>query len=1300
AKETPRDVSFCGHAILGADPFVVPDASKDPRFADNPLVVNAPNVRFYAGVPLRLSTGEAMGTLCIIDRIPRTLDAKRLQLLRDLGALVANELEGATLEVALGKVREQEAKYRSLLDETTDLVQSIDPQGRLLYANRAMLAALGYSSDEALTLNIFDLISPESRDHCTEVMGRVMKGETCDGIDVVFLTKAGARVLALGRVTCHFENGRAAYTRGVFRDITAQARLKRRLAAQFAATKALADATTWRAGIEGVLRGIGEAMGWAAAGAWEVDHASEELYCADLWTAGGQSTPFTRRSREIRFPAGNGLPGKAWRDARPVWVPELSAVHDSPRAEQAKEAGIRMGVAFPIILEGKIEGVLEFFAFAAAEPDPELLALFASIGSQLGEFLRRRRADAALKRSSKEQLDLKTALDAAAIVVTTDAAGRITGVNDLVTRISGYAREQLVGKTHNVVKSGAHPAAFFKGMWDTIGAGRIWRGEICNRSRDGRAYWVDSTITPFLSEDGKPFQFIAISHDITERKASEARAAEAGSRLQAVLDNATQVSIIATDLMGNISVFNKGAENLLGYRASEIVGKSPAVLHVPSEVETRGKLLSMEYGRPIEGFDVFVEPSRQGGFDSREWTYVRKDGTRFPVRLTVTALRDAQGGISGFLGIAVDVTQSQRAREELAKARDVALDLAKAKAQFLANMSHEIRTPMNAVIGMTGLLLDTSLAPQQREFAETIRNAGESLLAIIGDILDFSKIEAGAMPLEELDFEPRQVAEDVAMLFAARAQSKGLEIAAIVEESVPSRVRGDAGRLRQIISNFVSNAIKFTEKGEVVIAARRVSEEGGAQRLRFEVKDTGIGLDAATQEKLFTAFTQADASTTRKYGGTGLGLAISKKLVEMMKGSIGIVSAPGKGATFWFEVSLAKGEAVPATHAPEVEGVRVLVVDDNETNRQILSLQTASWRMRPQAVPDGAAALAVLREAESKGDPFTLALVDMQMPDMDGAQLAQEIKSDPALVAVRMILLSSMAGTLSREELAAQGFDGGLAKPVRKSSLYDAIADALHLQASGQAAVRKALSVEPLASWKGLRILIAEDNPVNQKVALLQLQSLGCKADAVADGREAADAVASIPYDLVLMDCQMPEMDGFEATAAIRARPAAAGRPVIIAMTANALDGDRERCLAAGMDDYVSKPVRVEDLAAAIGRWFGSVDPSALKGLRELGDDDSVREIIEGFAKDAEARLAGLRAAAAAGDAAALESLAHALKGSSGTLGAKGVERTAARLEAMGREKRVEEAASLVESLDGEIAESLKLLRAGSLRKA
>jgi len=1086
----------------------------------------------------------------------------------------------------------------------------------------------------------------------------------------------------------------------------AQTQSRKRLAAQIAASKAFAQATTWRQGLEGVLRGVGTAMGWSAAGAWEVDHEAGELYCSDFWSAGGASTLFTRESRNSRFKRGEGLPGLAWSAAKPYWIPDMTVSVDSRRAASAKDGGLRRGLAFPIMLEGEVEGVLEFFDSSPAEANPELMEFCSSIGSQMGEFLRRRRSETALLKAMKDGADIQAALDSSAIVATTDAAGRITRVNALFTKISGYTSEELIGKTHKIVNSGHHPRGYFKEMWETISSGQIWRGEICNRNKRGGIYWVATTITPFLDVSGKPFQYIAIRHDITSRKISEIRAEEAGARLQAVLDNATQVSIIATDTTGAITIFNKGAENLLGYTSAEIIGKSPALIHVREEAESRGKLLSMEYGRPIEGFDAFVEPARQGGFDSREWTCVRKNGERFPVRLTVTALRDSSGNINGFLGIGVDITESRSAREELAKARDAAIDLAKAKAEFLANMSHEIRTPMNAVIGMTGLLMDSELTVQQREFGETIRNAGESLLAIIGDILDFSKMEAGSMPLEILDFDPRLIAEEVAMLFAARAQDKGLEIAALVDEGLPPRLRGDAGRLRQILSNFISNAIKFTEKGEVVLRVRKMSDDGGAVRVRFEAKDSGIGVSAEGQAKLFRAFSQADASTTRKYGGTGLGLAIAKKLVELMNGQIGIDSVPGKGSIFWFELTLEKGEDVPLASQPEVEGVRVLIVDDSPTNREILLHQTSSWRMRPTAVNGGEAALAALRAGVAEKDPYVLGLFDMQMPLMDGAELAATIKSEPALAGLKMILLSSMSRTLTREDLRKLGFSGALTKPVRKSSLFDSISDVLSEKPSsgGPASSLKGrpgpVMAPPAvkhAAWAGLRILIAEDNVINQKVAVLQLQKLGCKADTVANGREAVEAIFTIHYDLVLMDCQMPEMDGFEATKTIRARQKdGARKTVIIAMTANALEGDREKCLSAGMDDYISKPVRIEILAATIARWYPSVDPTALEGLRELGDASEIAELVEVFITNAEDRIAAMRAAVQNGDAASLEREAHSLKGAAGNLGVIGVQGLAARLEVQGREKTLKGAASLVEALQAELSDAAGPLRAGA----
>ncbi|MCR4294236.1 MAG: PAS domain S-box protein, partial [Elusimicrobia bacterium] len=515
-RETPRDVSFCGHAILGAEPFVVADASKDPRFADNPLVVSAPNIRFYAGVPLRLSTGETVGTLGVVDRIPRTLDARRLRLLRDLAAMACNELEGASLDAALGSIREAEEKCRSLTGE------------------RAAL-----------------------------------------------LSAASAREAS-----------------------------DRRLAARLAAAAAVAEAANWREGLEGVLRGVAGAMGWAAAGAWEVDHAAGELYCADFWAADGRSTAFTRGARELRFKSREGLPGKVWRDAQPAWEADVEA--DGPKT----------ALAVPMLLDGKVEGVLEFFDASGSTPDAEVLDLCARVVGQLGSLLRRRRAEQSQLRAMREMRDLKTALDSSAIVAVTDAAGRITRVNERLTAITGYSREELVGVTHKLLNSGTHPDSFFKTLWETIASGKTWRGEIRNLSRGGAAYWVDTTITPFLNEDGKPFQYVAISHDITERKLSEARAAEAGARLRAVLDGASQVAIIATGPDGLVTVFSKGAESLLACPSSEAAGR-------PAD----------GFSAAPEGFDALFAEARGGGSPSREWSLLRKDGTALPARLTVSALR-------------------------------------------------------------------------------------------------------------------------------------------------------------------------------------------------------------------------------------------------------------------------------------------------------------------------------------------------------------------------------------------------------------------------------------------------------------------------------------------------------------------------------------------------------------------------------------------------------------------------------------------------------------------------------------
>ncbi len=527
---------------------------------------------------------------------------------------------------------------------------------------------------------------------------------------------------------------------------------------------------------------------------------------------------------------------------------------------------------------------------------------------------------------------------------------------------------------------------------------------------------------------------------------------------------------------------------------------------------------------------------------------------------------------------------------DLSQSNQELQELTRLKSEFLATMSHEIRTPMNGVIGMTGLLLETELTAEQREYVETVRVSGDALLEIINDILDFSRIEAGRVRLEAVDFSPRHVAEEAVELFAEAAANKGLELILDVAADVPRAVIGDPGRLRQVLINLIGNAIKFTDSGEVIARARRQENSGPGVAIRFEVADTGIGLSAEEQGRVFSTYSQVDSSTTRRHGGTGLGLAIARMLTQLMGGEIGVRSEKAAGSTFWFTALFreSEGRVLAPRRAANLAGALVAVVDDNLTNRTILERYLRSWGMRERTFDNGRDALQHMRDAARGDDAFDVAIIDMMMPGMDGTAVAAEMAADEVLKDMPVILLTS-AG---QSDIPVVGVAAELVKPVRPSQLFDVIHTLLSARSTHVGAVEVASS-ERERQWA--RVLVVEDNAANQKVAVRMVERLGYGADVASDGAQAIGMLDRIHYDAVLMDCQMPEMDGYEATTLIRKRETAGARVPIIAMTAAAFSGDRERCLAAGMDDYISKPVKLHVVAAVLERWLASSAPQRIE---------------------------------------------------------------------------------------------------------
>ncbi len=959
----------------------------------------------------------------------------------------------------------------------------------------------------------------------------------------------------------------------------------------------------------------------------------------------------------------------------------------------------------------------------------------------------------------------KALMAAANMVVITDTDGIVQWVNPAFTECTGYTFDEVVGSSAQMLKSGKHNAQFYQELWETITAGDVWRGEFINRKKDGTIYHDEATITPVKDRTGKIVRYIAIKQDVTERKKAEERLRKNKANLaleikrrerKAIEDEVMavlfQLALSTTPMKDYLTqsieslvtsvpwsaIIPKGAIFLTESGGEQEVLHFVASYNLSPDLEDRcstipfGKCLC---GRAAQNREITYSSCTNHKRDEtvpvmpQHGHYVvpiMEDDDVIGVMLIYLPEgheRDMHEEI--FLGRVADIISMGITRRyinlSLIEAKEEAEAGSRAKSAFLAAMSHEIRTPMNGVLGMSELLMDTRLNDEQREFAEIIISSARALLTIINDILDFSKIEAGKMDFSPSNFDLEKAAYDVTQLMLGEAEVRGLELMFQYEPGCHKFFNADAGRIRQILMNLIGNALKFTNEGFVSVNITGQQLDDKHMEMKVSVQDTGIGIEPEVVNQIFQPFSQADVSTTRKFGGTGLGLTISKQLVEMLGGSIGVDSTPGVGSTFWFTMHLPMVESMGDIPEADLEGIRVLVVDDNDVNRRMLQEQLEHMSMSVDVAADAEEAMEMIGDAQAVANPYELILLDHHMPQQSGEELGKRILSDKELSDIPLILLTSSGRRGDGKYFKDLGFSGYLTKPVHSETLRLTMAGVLGLKQESRdepiflTSYHVPNPEQDTAEFKqqfaGRHIILAEDNMVNQRVACTLLRKMGLKVTAVDNGKRAIDAWRKTGCDLILMDCQMPEMDGYKATENIRQIEGEAGGHVpIVALTANAMEADRNRCIEAGMDDYVSKPFKQRLLIRVLQRWLATDGGSILPGRKPTpaqsieGDDgtmDSVldmavydglrklmggefAELINAYKEDTEEFVKLLRDACDRDDHAAMQVPAHSMKSSSANIGAVRLSALAKKLEEQVRSDTLQDVEGQVAAIEDE----------------